>query len=105
MGLSLGVLDKERVSAAHYIIKEVLPAIEVDPDRVSQVLRNLINNAIKFTPENGRVEVSAKVHNTMILFSVKDNGIGISAQAQKKLFEPFYRSADQRVRRRRGRSR
>jgi len=69
---------------------EKLPIIEVDPDRVSQVLRNLINNAIKFTPENGKIEVSAKVHSGMILFSVKDNGLGISEKNQRRLFEPFY---------------
>ncbi len=67
-----------------------LPIIEVDPDRVSQVLRNLVNNAIKFTPENGLIEISTKVDNGRILFSIKDNGVGIPAQAQKRLFEPFY---------------
>jgi len=69
---------------------EKLPIIECDPDRVSQVLRNLINNAIKFTPENGKVEVSAKLHSGMILFSVKDSGIGIPEKDQRRLFEPFY---------------
>ena len=69
---------------------EKLPTIEVDPDRVSQVLRNLINNAIKFTPENGLVEVFAKVHSNMILFSVKDNGVGMAEKDQRRLFEPFY---------------
>jgi signal transduction histidine kinase len=69
---------------------EKLPTIEVDPDRVSQVLRNLINNAIKFSPENGKIEVSAKLSNNMILFSVKDHGVGIAEKDQRKLFEPFY---------------
>jgi len=71
---------------------EKLPTIEVDPDRVSQVLRNLVNNAIKFTPENGKIEITAKVHSGMILFSVKDNGVGISEKDQRKLFEPFYQA-------------
>lgn len=69
---------------------EKLPIIEADPDRVSQVLRNLVNNAIKFTPENGKIEISAKMYNGMILFSVKDSGIGIAEKDQRKLFEPFY---------------
>jgi signal transduction histidine kinase len=69
---------------------ERLPIIECDPDRVSQVLRNLINNAIKFTRENGKIEVSAKPYGDMILFSVKDSGIGISEKDRRKLFEPFY---------------
>ncbi len=69
---------------------EKLPVIECDPDRVSQVLRNLISNAIKFSPENSQIDVSAKLHSGMILFSVKDKGVGIAEKDQRKLFEPFY---------------
>jgi len=67
-----------------------LPIIEADSDRVSQVLRNLIGNAIKFSPVNSTLEVGARVEGRFILFSVKDNGIGISPENQKKLFEPFF---------------
>lgn len=69
---------------------EELPIIKVDPDRISQVLRNLINNAIKFSRGNGTVVVSAKTEENYILFSVEDNGIGISQEKQKRIFEPFY---------------
>lgn len=69
-----------------------LPIIEVDPDRISQVLRNLVNNAIKFTPENGKVEISAKPQEKMILFSVRDNGVGIAEKDKRRLFEPFYQA-------------
>lgn len=67
-----------------------LPVIEVDPDRISQVLRNLLINAIKFSHQNGRVEVSAKLNDGMILFSVKDEGVGVTEKDQKHLFEPFF---------------
>ena len=67
-----------------------LPAIEADADRVSQVLRNLIGNAIKFSPEKSTVEVSAGVQGRSILFSVKNRGTGISQENQKRLFEPFF---------------
>lgn len=67
-----------------------LPIIDADPDRVSQVLRNLIGNAIKFSPEHGTVEVGARLQGAFILFSVKDSGIGISPENQTKLFEPFF---------------
>lgn len=83
-----GFMPEKKIQIVSHI--EKLPTIEVDPDRVSQVLRNLINNAIKFTPDNGKIEVSAKLSAGMILFSVKDSGIGIASQAQRKLFEPFY---------------
>lgn len=67
-----------------------LPLIKADPDRISQVLRNLINNAIKFSDENSKVEVSAELKNDFILFGVKDYGRGISSDNQVRVFEPFY---------------
>ncbi|MCX8175280.1 MAG: HAMP domain-containing histidine kinase [Candidatus Micrarchaeota archaeon] len=69
---------------------EKLPIIEADPDRVSQVLRNLIGNAIKFSNPGGTVDVSARAEGNFILFSVKDRGIGISKENQLRLFEPFF---------------
>ncbi len=67
-----------------------LPATELDPDRVSQVLRNLLNNAIKFSEENSTVEVTARANNNHILFSVKDYGCGISPPDRIRVFDPFY---------------
>jgi signal transduction histidine kinase len=67
-----------------------LPTIEADPDRISQVLRNLIGNAIKFSPEGSTIEVGAKRQGAFIEFYVKDSGIGISPENQIRLFEPFY---------------
>ena len=67
-----------------------IPEIEADPDRISQVLRNLINNAIKFSKENSTIKVSAKLKNDYIQFSVKDTGCGLSNQNQIRIFEPFY---------------
>ncbi|MDH7517590.1 MAG: ATP-binding protein [Candidatus Thermoplasmatota archaeon] len=67
-----------------------LPIIEVDPDRVSQVLRNLINNAIKFSDENSEVEIGAESKDDFILFYVRDYGCGLSPEDQMRVFEPFY---------------
>jgi signal transduction histidine kinase len=67
-----------------------LPIMEVDPDRVMQVLRNLVNNAIKFSPEGSKIIIDAKAVDDAVLISVKDQGIGISTQDQKKIFEPFF---------------
>lgn len=83
-----GFMPEKKIKIETHV--EKLPVIEVDPDRVSQVLRNLINNAIKFTSENGIIQITAKVHSGMILFSVKDSGIGIAEKDQRRLFEPFY---------------
>lgn len=67
-----------------------LPIIEADADRVSQVLRNLVGNAIKFSPDRSMVVVKARVQGSFIEFSVKDRGTGISQENQKQLFEPFF---------------
>ncbi len=85
-----GFMPEKKIKIESKIDK--LPLIEVDPDRVSQVLRNLINNAIKFSPENSRVEISAKINSDTILFSVRDSGVGISEKDQRRLFEPFYQA-------------
>ena len=61
----------------------------VDGDKMIQALNNLINNAIKFTKEGGTVEVKLSVREEDILFSVRDDGIGISEKDMKKLFSKF----------------
>jgi len=71
---------------------EKLPIISVDPDRTMQILRNLINNAIKFSRPNTTITVSIKLSEGMILFSVKDQGIGIKMEDQKRIFEPFFQA-------------
>ena len=67
-----------------------IPIIEVDPDRFSQVLRNLIHNAIKFSKNNSEIEINVVPKKDHILFSVKDHGIGMLPQDQIRVFEPFY---------------
>ena len=67
-----------------------LPIIEVDPDRISQVLRNLVHNAIKFSPSDNTVEVHAEVKKEHIMFWVRDHGCGLNAEDQIRVFEPFY---------------
>lgn len=63
--------------------------IQADRSRLIQILYNLVSNAIKFTPEGGRVSVYCKKSGSRALFSVTDTGIGISSEDQKKLFQPF----------------
>jgi len=66
-----------------------LPAVFGDRDRVIQILTNLVNNALKFTPENGRVTVSARDREEFVEFAVSDTGIGISEDNMNKLFNKF----------------
>jgi len=64
--------------------------IKADPESLYRIVNNLIENSIKYTSVNGKVEVSLKCLNDRINFSVKDNGIGISPDLHEKIFEPYY---------------
>ncbi len=68
-----------------------LPPVFVDRERVHQVLFNLLDNAVRFTPPGGSVTVSAHRHNGSIDVHVADTGPGIAAEHLPRLFERFYR--------------
>ena len=67
-----------------------LPMIKIDPQKIEQVLRNLLDNALKFTPEGGKVFVSVKRNAKYIIVSVQDNGIGLNLKNIEKISEPFF---------------
>lgn len=71
----------------------VAPSYEVnaDPDRIREVISNLIDNAIKYSKESTTIDVSLKADKKFITFSVTDMGIGITPEDQKHLFQKFYR--------------
>jgi signal transduction histidine kinase len=72
-------------------VRSELPSLSVDPDRLGQVLGNLLNNAIKFTPVGGEVSVSADRAEDEVWIRVSDTGPGIALEDQERIFEPFYR--------------
>ena len=65
--------------------------VSADPDRLSQVLDNLLDNAIRHSPENSTITVTIKPKNDGIECSVSDQGVGISAKSLPFVFERFYR--------------
>jgi signal transduction histidine kinase len=73
-----------------------LPVLEIDPDRMGQVVGNLLSNAIKYTPEPGQVTVAAEADPGAVRISVTDTGPGILPEEREQIFEPFYRSAAER---------
>jgi signal transduction histidine kinase/putative methionine-R-sulfoxide reductase with GAF domain len=84
-----------------------LPHVWADRTRFGQVLTNLVSNANKYTPEGGTLVIGAEVSanhwdpegaNKVVHLWVKDNGIGISPEDQKKIFQKFFRSEDQKAR-------
>jgi signal transduction histidine kinase len=68
-----------------------------DRDRIEQVFENLVGNAIKYSPEDGRVEMSLRVNGANAFVSVRDHGIGIAPAEVEKIFGLFYRSPDPRA--------
>jgi signal transduction histidine kinase len=68
-----------------------LPAALAEPDRVQQVLANLLSNARKYTPKGGQIEISAHAVRQTIEISVQDDGIGIPSEALPHVFEKFFR--------------
>ena len=66
-----------------------MPAVRLDPERILQVLRNLMGNAVKFTPKGGQVSIAAKTHDGILEVSVKDSGPGIPAESLGSIFEKF----------------
>ena len=75
--------------------------VRADSLRVRQIAWNLLSNALKFTPENGKVRVSLSCEGSHAVFSVADSGVGIAAQALPHVFEAFWQ-AEQSTRRARG---
>jgi PAS domain S-box-containing protein len=72
-----------------------LPLVNIDSDKIIQVLNNLIGNAIKFTPNNGTITMDAQLHNDQeIVVSVQDTGIGIAQEELSKVFDKFYQTGE-----------
>ena len=82
------IADKKMIKVEIQVDKS-LTTIRADEDRFVQVLYNLLDNAIKFSHENGLVKIEAKKKGDLVEVTVKDNGIGIKVEDQNKLFKPF----------------
>jgi signal transduction histidine kinase len=70
-------------------VRDDLPPIDADSEKLEQVFNNLISNALKFTPEGGRVAAEAQVDGDFVRFCVRDTGMGIAAEDIPKLFAAF----------------
>jgi signal transduction histidine kinase len=74
-----------------------LPVIRGDRDKITLALHNLVGNALKYTPDGGKVTIGVEVDGKQVAVSVTDTGIGISPDDAEKIFERFYRAKDPRV--------
>jgi signal transduction histidine kinase len=93
------VVDEQRVQlGSHYpmslrILGE-LPAVTADPYRLQQVLSNVLQNAVKYSPDGGQVEVRLRGQTRGVLVTVSDHGIGLPPEAVESIFEPFGRASN-----------
>ncbi|HJH29859.1 MAG TPA: sensor histidine kinase [Methanosarcinaceae archaeon] len=83
-------LSEEKGISIHVDLPKDLPHVRTDKDKLIQVLVNLLNNAIKFTPQGGNVEISSAEFNDFIEIRVKDDGIGIAHDLLDNIFDKFY---------------
>jgi signal transduction histidine kinase len=67
------------------------PIVDADPQRIAQVLRNLLDNAVKYSPQGGLIVVRGEVHEDEVVISVADQGVGIAPEHLNRLFEKFFR--------------
>jgi PAS domain S-box-containing protein len=87
-------------AARHYIPPSIklelaapkrAPLIDADPDKIRQVLTNLVDNAVKYSPDGGLVKVEVAVAKPRLRFSVSDQGLGVPPAEHRRIFEKFYR--------------
>jgi signal transduction histidine kinase len=87
------ILVRERATrrgiAIERVVDPVLGVIHADERKVKQVLLNLLSNALKFTPEGGRIDVEATCAGGAALISVRDTGVGIAPEDHAAVFEEF----------------
>lgn len=75
-----------------------LPPVQVDEDRINQVLLNLVGNALQYTPAGGQVKLSARMENQQVQISITDTGMGIAPEHLQHIFTRFFRADKSRSR-------
>jgi signal transduction histidine kinase len=68
-----------------------LPPVAADADKLRQILVNLRENAIKYSPDGGRIEIALSRHDSVVRFSVRDEGLGIAQDELAQIFDRFHR--------------
>jgi PAS domain S-box-containing protein len=89
-----------RQSSTHRLVIDLprnIPIVQADELRLERILHNLLENAVKYSPNGGVIKVSTRVEENRLVIGVSDQGIGISLHDQSKLFAPFLRLEDQRL--------
>jgi len=98
-GIMRNVLDQPHEGVnIDMVVEGVLPTLTTDPDKLRQVLANLLQNAVKYSPDGGDVTMTIALHGTSVQFAIADQGLGISESEQGNIFNKFYRVESQHAR-------
>ena len=97
MQAECSALAKEKGTALEFNLPPKLPVIKGDRDKLTLALHNILNNAIKYTPQGGRITVNVDAENDEVTVDIIDNGIGISEEDMVRIFTRFGRANDPRV--------
>jgi PAS domain S-box-containing protein len=73
------------------VVEDGLPHVQADPEQLRQVISNLVDNAVKYSPDGGPVRVRLESDNGVVRLAVSDTGLGIPHSEQRRIFEKFYR--------------
>jgi signal transduction histidine kinase len=95
-GLARDVVDAQRAHLPAHLRLELvsdsgLPPVAADPDKVRQVLTNLVDNAVKYSPDGGQIRVEVSAEPERVRFAVHDEGLGIPYAEHRRIFDKFYR--------------
>ncbi|MBI4691854.1 MAG: HAMP domain-containing histidine kinase [Candidatus Terrybacteria bacterium] len=88
----LFMAKKKKVELEFYVPKESVPEVMLDQNKIGMVISNLIDNAINYTPEGGKIDVTMEKLGDCVMVKVKDTGIGIPKDDIDKIFTRFFRA-------------
>ena len=85
---------KTKSIRVHTEVAPSLPAVRANPIRLRQLLDNVVGNAIKYSDQDGKVDISILAEGDQIILKISDNGPGIPAEDQPHIFDKFYRGSN-----------
>jgi len=87
-------LEQKEINLKFGSLDKKMPEVMADQKKIKMVIQNLVDNAVKYTPEKGKIEINITPKKEEIEFSIKDSGIGIPEDQKEKIFKRFFRAVN-----------